>query len=116
MALLELAARNSTDLTLYALIVFYFRLAGKTWGQNENWLERESVCDWSGISCDEGGILVELQLQNNRLTGRLPSEIGLLTSLSKYDLDRLSQSIVPLCLEFRSLILNFSQPRPVGKF
>jgi len=51
------------------------------------WLdEYETNCNWLGVSCDEMGMVTNITLRNNGLSGKLSSDIGLLKSLRVLDL------------------------------
>ena len=53
------------------------------WGQPslENWLSREPIGEWSGVSVDATGRVAALSLANAGLTGELPPELGSLAGL-----------------------------------
>lgn len=50
------------------------------WIEDTNWLSPSPVCTWFGITCRQG-LVKEIDLTDNRLTGTFPPEAGLLTSL-----------------------------------
>ncbi|MGC9398704.1 MAG: hypothetical protein ACP5HM_06170 [Anaerolineae bacterium] len=78
-----------------ALVSLYRATAGEMWTHNAGWLEPGSPCAWYGVTC-EGGHVTRLDLSDNRLSGTLPEDLGLLTDLTHLDLsgNRL-QGLVP---------------------
>ena len=74
-------ADNSKDTE--ALIALY-----DAWAEPdlENWLTRDPLGDWEGVSVDHRGRVVRLQLPGKGLSGILPPELGDLTQLSWVDL------------------------------
>ena len=47
----------------------------------DNWLTREPIGEWEGVSVDATGRVAALSLANGGLTGELPAELGSLASL-----------------------------------
>eukprot|EP00980_Cylindrotheca_fusiformis_P000269 scaffold66_cov115-Cylindrotheca_fusiformis.AAC.1 len=97
-ALIWLSKSDQTPLQSAEALTNRFLLAchfiawkgGEEWTQekSKNWLSDTSECDWYGISCDDDGVIIELNLhkvQNatigSALLGTIPSEIGLFTTL-----------------------------------
>jgi len=79
----------SSDLDVYqryALMSMYYSLNGTSWTNNNKWGTSATECNWFGIKCNDDGNIFELILQSNILSGEIPSEIGLLTTLEKIDL------------------------------
>ena len=72
----------------YALATLYYSTEGPTmWVENQNWLSNVSICEWSTSSlesaiCDVNGDLTRLEIRENRLSGRIVTELVLLTSLN----------------------------------
>lgn len=64
-----------------ALITLYQQTNGDDWINNTGWGTNYSHCDWYGVTCDEDGHVIILSLNENKLTGTLPSEIGNLANL-----------------------------------
>ena len=62
------------------------------WYNETGWLSAASVCEWYGVTCESSSsssddmYVVELSLQENRLTGSFPREATLLTRLKWLDL------------------------------
>lgn len=60
-----------------------------SWLEDASWMTSVSVCDWYGITCDEGTSkkdIVGLNLTSNLLKGTIPSEILALSKLTSVDL------------------------------
>jgi hypothetical protein len=92
-----LVADQTSDLTIpllsddrlmarYALAVFYFALNGPNWAVQANFLSSaDHECDWTilniGVGCDSNRRVNVLSLANNGLSGILPDEIELLSTL-----------------------------------
>jgi len=86
-----------------ALSAFYISTLGSSWTINTNWLSSSDPCPsggWHGIYCD-GSQIINLYLPSNNLQGSLPSQIGLLTSLTSY-------------LDFSQNTLSGSLPSQIG--
>ncbi len=63
------------------LEVFYEATGGPDWYHNDNWLTDAPLGDWYGVEVDGQGRVTELYFNLNRLTGRLPPELGSLANL-----------------------------------
>ena len=67
-----------------ALIALY-----NAWGKPDrlgNWLSREPIGEWYGVTVDVNGRVVVLDLAGTTLTGEIPAAVGNLTSLQVLDL------------------------------
>jgi len=65
---------------------FYEQLGGGSWRTIDNWGIGDPCWDaWYGITCNEHGYVVAIELVDNRLFGSLPPSIGSLESLYKLD-------------------------------
>ena len=64
-----------------ALVDLYNNTNGPNWIHHTNWLTIAPLSTWYGIETQNGRI-ISLQLQQNNLTGTLPSSLGNLTALS----------------------------------
>ena len=70
-----------------ALITFYNSTGGNQWTSNNGWLGAVGTeCSWFGITCIEDDVTV-IELENNGLTGSIPSELGQLSQLLALELD-----------------------------
>lgn len=69
-----------------ALASLYERAGGDQWTSNTNWLTDEPVAEWYGVTVDERGLPIALDLRDNGLEGSISTEIGTLLSLRDLDL------------------------------
>ena len=67
------------------LIALYEATDGQNWRHQDAWLTDEPLDSWHGVSLADGRV-TQLDLSNNRLNGRLPSEVGMLTELRRLEL------------------------------
>ena len=72
---------NETDRE--ALVAFYHATDGPDWVDNDNWLSDRPLSEWYGVVVDSFGRVSELRLQNNRVGGEIPAELGQLTHLRR---------------------------------
>ena len=63
------------------LAILYEATGGDDWTDNTNWLSDADLDDWYGVDTDRDGRVTRLSLQENRLTGTIPAEIGGLSRL-----------------------------------
>lgn len=69
------------------LVQLYNALGGPNWIQKTNWLTGNK-CDWYGITCNQNGNVVTIDLHSNNLIGnQLPPQIGCLVYLQGLVLD-----------------------------
>ena len=59
---------------------------GLSWTNSTGWLQNNSPCSWFGVACS-GGSVSTLRLDNNQLSGTIPTQIGNLTQLTELRLD-----------------------------
>jgi len=78
-------AETSENLFADALLDFYEKANGDDWIYRSNWGVGD-YCSWYGITCRDGKV-VELVLEDNRVSGEISSKIGILTSLERLILD-----------------------------
>ena len=71
-----------------ALVALYEATDGDNWKNNTNWLSDESLDEWYGVTTDGNGRVTALVLEDNDLSGVLPSELGNLTNLQVLNLFR----------------------------
>ena len=86
LALLQLATEGPSETveSRFLLIVLYQILQGSGWDNNNGWLSTSKECTWYGVSCSASGKVVGLTLGDNRVTGSLPTELGLMSTLRKF--------------------------------
>ena len=66
-----------------SLIALYDATDGDNWLHNNGWSQRSpDECTWDKVTCT-GGIVTELNLDNNNLEGTIPSNIASLSQLGK---------------------------------
>lgn len=68
------------------LTVFYHELGGPDWTYRDNWLTNAPFDTWYGVETDSEGNVTGLNLGGNRLKGRIPAVLGMLTTLRNLDL------------------------------
>jgi len=70
------------------LMYLYEVTGGSEWRANENWGWDTDPCwdQWYGVTCDEHGHVIALDLVDNKLVGQLPSSLGRLRFLLRLDL------------------------------
>lgn len=76
------ASPSDVFLDRYASVVLAYGTEFWNWNDAENWLNPDvSICEWSGITCNDEGRPAVLDLAQRGLKGFLPTEVGLLGSL-----------------------------------
>ena len=72
-----------------ALRDFYYSSKGEEWTDSTNWLDEYGnpcTMPWHGVISCKDGIVTELNLANNGLSGKLTAHIASLSSLEILDL------------------------------
>ena len=67
------------------LFDLYYATQGVNWRSQTNWLSREPLNTWHGVSTGTGGV-TELRLSGNRLKGKIPPVLGNLSGLTRLEL------------------------------
>lgn len=75
-------------LQIYALTTLWYSTNGNTtWTHNDGWLDAEmNECSWGGgdVTCDPfNNKVIQIRLNGDGLTGKIPPEVGLLTALTQ---------------------------------
>ena len=77
----EVACPDFTDREI--LTSFYHATTGSDWTHSDNWLTGMPMAEWHGVEVDSTGRVVTLDLPDNGLAGKIPPELGRLTSLRR---------------------------------
>ena len=72
------------------LVALYEAMNGADWDENGNWLSNAPLGEWHGVTTDESGRVIELNLALNQLSGEIPPEVGGLPNLASLSLGRQS--------------------------
>jgi hypothetical protein len=62
------------------LLEFYKATGGNTWTRNYFWASEVDICDWYGVGCSEGQVIL-LNTPSTNLTGTLPAQVYQLPKL-----------------------------------
>jgi peroxiredoxin len=65
-----------------ALMALYNALNGNQWVNKDNWGSDKPLGQWYGVTTDGNGDVIQLELQENNLSGTLPAEIGDLVKIT----------------------------------
>ncbi len=66
-----------------ALEALYRATAGDSWDNNDNWMSSDApIGEWYGVTTDNSGRVIRLDLYSNDLSGSIPAELGNLTNLT----------------------------------
>ena len=63
------------------LVALYNATGGANWTNNTNWLTNAPIGQWHGVTTDANGRVTKLYLQENVLSGQIPTELGSLSNL-----------------------------------
>ena len=80
----RIATDASTDRE--ALVALYEATDGDSWVNNDNWLTDAPRGSWYGVTTNDSGHVIELDLSHNGLSGTIPPELGDLTNLKELSL------------------------------
>ena len=86
------------------LTAFYQATGGDNWITNTNWCTDAPISTWYGIR-EEMGLVINIDLQNNNLTGSLTPELAKLTGLTGLSLhgNKIGGTLPPELAEMRNL-------------
>ena len=68
------------------LVAFYNATDGANWERNDKWLSEAPIGKWYGVTSDASGRVIDLNLQDNKLNGTIPPELGRLGNLQDLNL------------------------------
>ena len=69
-----------------ALIALYKATGGREWLRRDGWCSSRPISEWEGVTCDDDGNVVSIQLKGNNLQGGLPDIFYVFTSLRKVNI------------------------------
>ena len=84
-----------------ALVALYNNTNGDTWNNKDGWLVTNTPCSWFGVACSPGHVY-SLNLEDNNLSGSIPTEFADLTNLVALTIDT-NNLTGPLPIELASL-------------
>ena len=100
--LAEAQTDPSTDRV--ALVALYNATDGPNWSNETNWLSAEPIGEWHGVITDGSGRVTRVwTLDENELTGGIPTELGRLSNLQSLSLNDNSGLSGPLPGSFTGL-------------
>jgi Leucine-rich repeat (LRR) protein len=104
---------SDKKITRYALASFFYSTLGEAWVNNENWMTQTDECEWFTSSttpvCSQVGDFMTLALENIGLQGEIPSDVGLLTSLTTLSLQKPNTTLTTLRGRLSSFISGLSK-------
>ena len=68
------------------MAAFYEGTNGPNWTRQDGWSSTAALGTWEGVSTDDEGRVVELNLVGYGLSGELPPELGNLSNLKRLHL------------------------------
>ena len=71
-----------------ALVALYNATGGANWANNANWLTNAPISQWHGVTTDASGLVTSLGLNDNQLSGTMPTQLGSLSNLQELNLTR----------------------------
>ncbi len=81
------AASGSAETDREALVALYNATNGENWTISDKWLSDAPLGEWHGVTTNDDGRVVELDLSFNDLSGEIPPELGSLSNLERLVLD-----------------------------
>jgi hypothetical protein len=119
---LQIPARDPRFLERYALAVFYYSNGGCAgeWIDKTKWMNpKQDHCNWYGVVCDLQGLVTELAMEGNYVTGEMIMELSQMKTLSTMDLsnNRMEGQVSLDALNISSLFsLRLSNNQFTGDF
>ena len=71
-----------------ALVALYNATGGANWTNNDGWLTNTPIGQWHGVTTDGNGRVTSLDLNDNQLSGTIPTQLGNLANLEELLLTR----------------------------
>jgi hypothetical protein len=62
---------NTLMLQRYSLALLYIQQQGTQWTRSTNWMSERDACEWEGVTCTSQSYIQVLNLDGNRLGGRV---------------------------------------------
>jgi Leucine-rich repeat (LRR) protein len=105
-----------------ALTNLFLAMRGECWAKKDGWLSASDLGDWEGVTLNNDGKVVQLDLGENNLRGTLPQSFGVLTYLRGvyFDTNFIDGSIpesIAECKQMKDVYLNSNSltgPLPTG--
>ncbi len=91
------------------LVALYDATNGENWKNNRNWKTNKHLNEWYGVTTNDSGQVIRLELSYNRLSGQIPPELDRLDGLEKLELDGNPDLYVPFDTEFRAWLANLKE-------
>ena len=73
--------QTSPETDREVLVAFYNATGGRNWTRNNNWLSDAPISEWEGVTTDDNGRAIKLDLRGNQLRGEIPPELVNLANL-----------------------------------
>ena len=70
------------------LVALYNATGGANWTNNDGWLTNTPIGQWHGVTTDGNGRVTSLDLNDNQLSGTIPTQLGNLANLEELLLTR----------------------------
>ena len=67
-----------------ALASLYHATGGANWVESTNWLTDARLGEWHGVTTDQAGRVMSLELDSNNLVGSIPPQLAQLTRLGRF--------------------------------
>ena len=81
------AASGSAETDREALIALYNATGGENWDGRDTWLSDAPLGEWSGVTTNDDGRVIEVYLHAYGLSGEIPPELGNLANLQSLELE-----------------------------
>lgn len=67
---------NTLKLQRFSLALLYLRQRGTQWTRTTNWMSERDACVWEGVTCNSQSFVQFLNLDGNRLGGRVSQQFS----------------------------------------